>query len=193
MPGGPFHRLKINKSAPNVKGKTMNVLKSLQPSSRNRLRMAAILAGVALLVPALALAQSYTGSVTGLVTDPSGAIVPNAQVRLVDEDKGFSFAAASDSAGRYVFRQVPPGTYKLSVQAQGFQTQEQSGIKLDVSQNATVNFSLQVGATSQTVEISESAPLLSTQDAVTGQTVDRRFINDLPLISRSVTDLAYLT
>ena len=78
----------------------MNVLKSLQPSSRNRLRMLVILAGVALLVPALVLAQSYTGSVTGLVTDPSGAVVPNAQVRLVDEDKGFSFAAASDSAGR---------------------------------------------------------------------------------------------
>jgi len=171
----------------------MNVFRSLLPSSRNRLRMLVILAGVALLVPALVLAQSYTGSVTGLVTDPSGAIVPNAQVRLVDEDKGFSFTAASDSAGRYVFRQVPPGSYKLSVKAQGFQTQEQSGIKLDVSQNATVNFSLQVGATSQTVEISESAPLLSTQDAVTGQTVDRRFINDLPLISRSVTDLAYLT
>ena len=171
----------------------MNVLKSLQPLPQSRFRMLVILVSLALLVPALALAQLYTGSVTGLVTDPSGAVVPNAQVRLVDEAKGFSFAATSDSAGRYVFRQVPPGTYKISVGAPGFQTQEQSGVKLDVSQNATVNFSLQVGATSQTVEISESAPLLSTQDAVTGQTVDRKFINDLPLVSRSVMDLAFLT
>jgi len=117
---------------------------------------------------ATAWGQLYTGSVTGLVTDPSGAVVPNAQIKLVDEAKGFSFSATSDSAGRYVFRQVPPGTYKLAVEAQGFRGETQSGIKLDISQNVTVNFALQVGATSQTVEISESAPLLSTQDAVTG-------------------------
>ena len=155
--------------------------------------MLVTLAGLALLVPTLALAQSYTGSVTGLVTDPSGAVVPNVQVRLVDEDKGFSFSATSDSAGRYVFRQVPPGSYKITVEAQGFRAETRSGIKLDVSQNVTVDFTLQVGATNQTVEISEAAPLMSTQDAVTGQTVDRKFINDLPLVSRSVTDLAFLT
>ncbi len=138
-------------------------------------------------------AQQYTGSVAGTVTDPSGAVVPNARLQLVDEQKGFSFTAVSDSKGGYVIRQVPPGTYKLTVEAQGFRSETQSGIKLDVSQNVTVNFSLQIGAVSQTVQISESAPLLSTQDAVTGQTVDRKFINDLPLITRSVTDLAYLT
>lgn len=162
-------------------------------SVARRFRLLIILACLAMLVPALAWAQLYTGSVTGVVTDPSGAIVPNAQLRLVDEEKGFSFTATSDSSGRYVFRGVPNGTYKLSVEAQGFRGETQSGIKLDISQNVTVNFSLQVGATSQTVEISESAPLLSTQDAVTGQTVNRKFINDLPLISRSVTDLAFLT
>src|SRR5713226_6022039 len=126
-----------------------------------QLRLLRILACFVLL-PMLALAQLYTGSVTGVVTDPSGAIVPNAQVHLVDEAKGFSFAATTDSAGRYVIRQVPNGTYKLSVEAQGFRGETQSGVKVDISQNVTVNFSLQVGATSQTVEISESAPLLST-------------------------------
>ena len=146
-----------------------------------------------MLISTLGWTQLYTGSVTGLVSDPSGAVVPNAQVRLVDEGKGFAFTATSDSGGRYVFRQVPNGAYKISVEAQGFRAETQSGVKVDVSQNVTVNFSLQVGATTQTVEISEAAPLLSTQDAVTGQTVDRKFINDLPLISRSVTDLAFLT
>jgi len=138
-------------------------------------------------------AQLYTGSVTGSVTDPSGAVIPNAKLTLVDEQKGFSFTATSDSSGGYVIRQVAPGTYKLSVEAQGFRVETRSGIKLDVSQNITVNFSLQVGAVTQTLQITEAAPLLATQDAVTGQTVDRKFINDLPLISRSVTDLAYLT
>jgi hypothetical protein len=87
--------------------------------------------GFLMLVPLLSLAQLYTGSVNGVVADPSGAIVPNAQIRLLDEAKGFAFTAVT--------------------------------------------------------------ALLSTQDATTGQTVNRKFINDLPLISRSVTDLAYLT
>jgi hypothetical protein len=109
---------------------------------------------VAVLFCATAWGQLYTGSVTGLVTDPSGAVVPNAQVKLVDEAKGFSFNAVSDSAGRYVFRSVPPGAYKLSVEAQGFRGETQSGIKLDISQNVTVNFALQVGMATQTIEIS---------------------------------------
>jgi hypothetical protein len=161
-------------------------------SAARRFRLLTILGCLALL-PLLAWAQLYTGSVTGVVTDPSGALVPKAQLRLVDEQKGFAFTAVTDSTGGYVIRKVPPGIYKLSVEAQGFRGETQSGIKLDVTQNVTVDFSLQVGETSQTVEISESAPLLASQDAVTGQTVDRKFINDLPLVWRSVMDLAFLT
>ncbi len=138
-------------------------------------------------------AQLYTSTVSGVVTDPTGAVIPNTQARLVDEQKGFSFTATSDTSGRYLFRSVPPGSYKLTVQVQGFQSQEQTGIKVDVNQNVTINFALQVGATSQAVEITAAAPVLSTQDAVTGQVVDRRFINDLPLVSRSITDLVVLT
>jgi hypothetical protein len=138
-------------------------------------------------------AQLYTSTVSGLVTDPTGAVIPNVQARLVDEQKGFSFTAVSDPTGRYLFRSVPPGNYKLAVQITGFQPQEQTGITVDINQNVTVNFSLQVGSTSQTVEITGAAPVLSTQDAVTGQVVDRKFINDLPLVSRSITDLVVLT
>jgi Carboxypeptidase regulatory-like domain/TonB dependent receptor len=138
-------------------------------------------------------AQLYTSTVSGVITDPTGAVIPNTQAKLVDEQKGFSFTATSDSTGRFLFRSVPPGSYKLTVQAEGFQPQEQAGLKVDINQNVTVNFSLQVGATSQAVEITAAAPVLSTQDAVTGQVVDRRFINDLPLVSRSITDLVVLT
>lgn len=138
-------------------------------------------------------AQLYTSTVSGVITDPSGAVIPNTQAKLVDEQKGFSFTAISDATGRYLFRSVPPGSYKLTVTAQGFQPQEQAGINVNINQNVAVNFSLQVGATSQTVEITTAAPVLSTQDAVTGQVVDRRFINDLPLVGRSVTDLVVLT
>jgi hypothetical protein len=146
-----------------------------------------------LLVSTGVLAQLYTSTVSGVVADPTGAVIPNTVAKLVDEQKGFSFAATTDATGRYLMRSVPPGSYKLTVLAQGFQPQEQTGIKVDVNQNVTINFTLQVGATSQTVEITAAAPVLSTQDAVTGQVVDRRFINDLPLVSRSVTDLVVLT
>jgi hypothetical protein len=148
---------------------------------------------VAIGMSTLAWAQLYTGTVTGAVTDPSGAVIPSAHVRLVDSQKGYSFTAETDATGRYLFRSVPPGLYGITVEAHGFQPQEESGIAIDVNQNVAVNFAMKVGATTETVEITAAAPVLSTQDAVTGQLVDRRFINDLPLVSRSISDLAYLT
>ena len=146
-----------------------------------------------LLLSSVVWGQLYTSTVSGLITDPTGAVIPNVQAKLVDEQKGFSFSATTDSTGRFLFRSVPPGAYKLTVEAEGFQSQDQAGLKVDINQNVTVNFSMKVGATSQTVEITGAAPVLSTQDAVTGQVVDRKFINDLPLVSRSVTDLVVLT
>jgi hypothetical protein len=138
-------------------------------------------------------AQLYTGTVTGLITDPSGAVVPGARLQVADEQKGFTFNATTDIAGNYLVRNLPPGTYRISVQATGFKSETRGGIILDVNHNVTVNFQLQLGATAQTVEVTGQAPVLEAQDAVTGQTVDRKFINDLPLVNRSVTDLVMLT
>ena len=67
-------------------------------------------------------AQIYSGSLTGVVTDPSGAVVPGAKVKLIDADKGFSYDTDTDSAGRYVLRSLPPGKYRLSVTLAGFNT-----------------------------------------------------------------------
>ena len=138
-------------------------------------------------------AQLYTGTVTGVVTDASGAIVLGAQVQLTDEEKGFVFTATSEASGSYLFRSVPPGSYKLSISAPGFKTETRSGIILAVNHNVTVNFSLQVGTTGETVEVKGAGSLLDAQDAVNGQVVDRTYINDLPLVGRSLSDLAFLT
>jgi hypothetical protein len=140
----------------------------------------------------LAHAQLYTGSVAGTVTDPSGAVIQGAHVILVDAQRGFDFKATTDSSGRYLIRQVPPGTYALSVEAQNFQSQRKEGISLEINQNASVDFALKVGAAMTSVDVQAAGVELQTQDAVTGQVIDRRFINDLPLVNRQVFDLAYL-
>jgi hypothetical protein len=137
-------------------------------------------------------AQLYTGSITGLVQDPSGAVVANASVALTDNDKGLKYTAKTDSSGRYVLRALPPSTYAMRVEAAGFKSEEQRGIVLVVNQNLTLNVPLQLGRTSETVEVTGEAPVLATEDAVTGQNLDRKVINDLPLVGRSVFDLALL-
>jgi hypothetical protein len=116
---------------------------------------------VAIGMSTLAWAQLYTGTVTGAVTDPSGAVIPSAHVRLVDSQKGYSFTAETDATGRYLFRSVPPGLYGITVEAHGFQPQEESGIAIDVNQNVAVNFAMKVGATTETVEITAAAPDVS--------------------------------
>ena len=153
---------------------------------------ASILLFVILSAVPLATAQLYTGSVTGVVTDPSGGSVPNAKISLVDEAKGFAFNAVTDSNGRYLLRSIPPGAYKISVEAQSFQTNSQDEVKVDVSQNLSIDFSLKIGTSNDVVEVNANGVQLQTEDAVTGQLVNRRFINDLPLIDRNFLDLAFL-
>lgn len=143
--------------------------------------------------PSAAQAQLYTGSITGVVTDPSGAVVPDAGVTLTDVNKGYAHTARTDSVGRYLLRSLPPGTYNLKVEMKGFRTYIQEGINLEVNQNATVDVPLQLGQEAQTVEVVGAAPVLATSDAVTGQSVNRTFLNDLPLVGRRVFDLALLT
>jgi hypothetical protein len=138
-------------------------------------------------------AQLYTGSVTGVVSDPSGAVVPSAKVTLVDQNKGYTFTAATDPAtGRYLLRSIPPGTYKITVEAPNFQGQTREGMTLDVNQNLSIDFSLKVGTANEVVEVKGAGVQLQTEDAVTGQVVNRRFVSDLPLVDRVFADLVYL-
>jgi hypothetical protein len=169
----------------------MGFLESIHRVSTSLAFGVALILGT-LLLPLSSRAQLYSGTVTGVVTDPSGATVPGAKVTLVDQNKGYSFTAATDSAGRYLVRSVPPGTYKIRVEAKGFQTEQQSGVTLDVSQNVSIDFALKVGGASETVEVNAESVHLQTEDATTGQVVNRRFVNDLPLVDRNFTNLTYL-
>ncbi len=136
--------------------------------------------------------QLYTGSIAGTITDPSGAVVPGVQVRATDEGKGFAFAATTDSAGRYVIRQLPPAKYTVSAAASGFTPERKTGVTIDVNQNASLDFSLKVGGSSEIVDVKAGAVELQTEDAVTGQVINRTFLNNLPLVNRNAFDLVFL-
>jgi hypothetical protein len=147
---------------------------------------------LALVLPAIVLGQGYFGTVSGLLTDSSGAVVQGAKVTLLDEQKGFQFTGTSDSDGRYLFASIPPGLYSVSAEMPGFQKTVRTHIVLNVSENATANLVLKVASATQKVEVNAQVQGIATEDAVTGQVIDRRFINNLPLIDRNVMDLTYL-
>ena len=137
-------------------------------------------------------AQLYTGSVAGTVTDPSGAVMAGVQVKATDEAKGFSFSATTDSGGRFVIRQLPPAKYTVSAAASGFTPERKTGVAIDVNQNASVDFALRVGGTSEVVDVQAGAVELQTGDAATGQVINRTFLNNLPLVNRDAYDLVFL-
>jgi hypothetical protein len=147
---------------------------------------------ILLLLPVALFSQAYFGTVSGEITDPTGAVVPGAKVLLTDQSKGFVFNAKTDSRGRYLFPSIPPGVYTVSVEMEGFQKEVRTGIRVDVTENATANLRLKVASALQSVEVSEQAQQLNTEDAVTGQVVNRKFINDLPLVDRYVLDFVSL-
>ena len=164
---------------------------SVHNSLRNLLHISFI--AVALLLPAVLRAQGYFGTVSGILTDPSGAIIQGAKVTLTDEQKGFTFNTTSDSAGRYLFISIPPGLYSVAAEARGFEKTVRTHIKLNVSENPSANLTLKVASATEQVKVEAQSQSIATEDATTGQVVDRRFINDLPIISRDVTELTYLT
>ncbi len=143
------------------------------------------------LVPAV-FGQAYFGTVSGEVTDSSGAVLAGAKIVLSDQLKGFNFEATSDDSGRYLFRTVPPGVYSVSAESKGFNKIVQKNFTVDVNQNLTVNLTMKVAGTEQKVEVSAEALTIQTEDAETGQVVNRRFINNLPLIDRNVVALTSL-
>jgi hypothetical protein len=144
------------------------------------------------LLSATLFGQAYYGTVSGVLTDATGAVVQGAKVVLTDQQKGYTFNATSDNDGRYLFRSIPPGAYSVSAEAKGFEKALSARLRLDINENATVNLTLKVAGTTQTVKVEATAQAIQTEDAETGQVVNRRFINDLPLIDRNVIELVNL-
>jgi hypothetical protein len=142
--------------------------------------------------PALLLSQAYFGTVAGLVTDPAGAVVPGVKMTLKDVEKGYTFSAMTNKAGEFIMPSIPPSVYTLTAEMNGFDKVVRTGIKVDVTARVTVNMSLKVAGATQSVQVSAQNTSLQTQDATTGQVINKRFIDDLPLTDRYLLDLTAL-
>ena len=130
--------------------------------------------------------------IQGLITDPSGAVVPNASVTAKQTETGFVRTTVTDASGTYVLPNLPVGPYNLEVQAGGFQAYVQTGIVLEVSNNVTMNVVLRLGQVSQEVQVSANASMVQTNTISVAQVVDQQRILDLPLNGRIATSLVML-
>jgi hypothetical protein len=126
-------------------------------------------------------AQSDTGSVTGFVTDASGAVVPNAQVVAHNLDTNVNTPATTNAAGLYRIDFLPVGHYQISVDAKGFDKETLPPFTLEVLQIASFNVKLQVGSAAVTVNVSAAAPILNTNDPTIGTTFSANAIQNIPL------------
>ncbi len=144
-----------------------------------------------LLVQALP-AQTITASLEGLVRDATGAVVPNAQVRIVNTATNVALATSSDQDGRFLAPALPAGPYELTITAAGFKTAQRRGLVLEVNQAARLEIALEVGAVSETMNVTAEAPVLESSSSAVGQVIDNRNIVNLPLNQRNPFALVFL-
>lgn len=143
---------------------------------------------------ALASAQTATAELSGVVTDASQAAVPNAKVTVFNADTGTIVREVqTDATGIYIVTFLLPGRYNVSAEAPGFRRIVQQNVTLEVNQRARLDFSLQIGQVSETVEVAATAPLLESQSSSLGSVIGQRFVSELPLNGRNFVTLAILS
>ena len=140
-----------------------------------------------------AFAQDVTASITGIVTDPTGRIVANADIKAQDLDRGTVWPTHTNASGFYTITQLPVGRYEVRVVSPGFRTAVESPIELQLNQVAAVNIKLVLGAANETVQVTSEAPLLQTDTTDVSTVIDARTNVSLPLASRNYLQLTLLT
>lgn len=151
-----------------------------------------LLVSAILLATPKGFAQADQGSITGTVTDSTGAVIPNATVTLVNIDTNFTLVRKTSGSGSYTFAPVKIGNYTVTATAPGFVKVVRKNIRVDVSQAVGLNIPLQPGAASETVTVT-AQPSLQTEQATTGQVFSAKVINDMPLNGRNYVFAAQLT
>jgi hypothetical protein len=142
-----------------------------------------------LLFASFAFAQGTEATVSGTVTDPSGAHVVGANMTATNVATGVTLTATTNEAGIYVFPALPPGQYRVTAEHAGFRKATITDVELAVGSHITVNLGLELGQTTETVEVTATANEVNASSASVGNVVDSRKILDLPLVGRSAYDL----
>ncbi len=166
-------------------------LRALKALSRKVLAVALAMAWI-VFIPC-AFGQSFTASLIGNVTDPTGAVVPNVALTATNTATNVRTEARSDAAGRFVVSPLVPGTYRLEASAQGFRKFVQSGIGLAVGQQARVDIAMVVGEITENVTVEASLSAIETDSSTIGKVVSNTAILNMPLNTRNIYSLIYLT
>lgn len=158
-----------------------------------RLRSFFLISFICLSLAHSSAAQSPTGTMSGIVTDPAEAAIPGAEVIVVNDATRVQFSGKTNGEGIYVVPNLPPGNYRVQVSKVGFKTIIKPDIVVNVQDALAINFALPLGAVSEIVTIQGGAPLVNTESASVGTVIDREFVSNLPLNGRSFNTLLQLT
>ncbi len=153
----------------------------------------ALIAPAALFCVASASYGQTTATISGVVTDPTGAVVPQAQIKVTGLATGIERSAVTDNAGVYLVPSLLPGDYKIDVQATGFGVYTVPKLQLDVDQKITVNAKLSVNSEGQSVQVSSAESVIVADTVTVGTVLDQRTVQELPLNGRHFLDLTVLT
>ena len=148
-----------------------------------------LVAVLAPLGPALQ-AQTTTTEILGLVTDATGAVIPGANVTITRVATGESRSAVTGQTGEYHFPLIGVGEYTVRVETEGFRSETVTGLVVEIQQKARVDFTLEVGQVTETVEVVASQVTLQTEDVTVGQVIENKRVVDLPLNGRNISMLA---
>ncbi len=165
---------------------------SFLPAAERAVLLAAVLFTCAAIAPEPTLAQGNSGTIRGTVTDSSGAVIAGASVGVTNSGTNQVRETQTTSEGFYAVPLLPPGNYRLSVTSKGFKRAQDENILLQVGDQLTLNFTLQVGDTGSQVSVTAEAPLVNSTNASLGQVIENRRIVELPLNGREPFSLAAL-
>ncbi len=160
---------------------------------RRTLTVSAAIAGSFFLMSSTGLAQVESGRIVGTIYDQNKAVIPSATVTVTKIATNTSQKAATSAEGEYVITPVDPGVYNISVSAPGFKKMIRTGVEIQVGQIAREDFSMPIGQSTTTVEVTGAPPLLNSDNATVGQVITNRQIVNLPLNGRGFYQLAQLT
>ena len=147
---------------------------------------------LAILIPVEALAQTGAASLTGIVTDQSGAVVPGATVTATNQATNVEYSAVSNDAGNYTVSSLPVGTYVVRAELSRFKTASTKPIQMEAKQIVRFDFKLELGGVAETVEVTSQSPVLQTESATVGQVISGTTLNSMPLNGRNTGQLSLL-